>query len=82
MSVFPDASPKPEKMGRVAVGRASGVKRFARLNECVILINRYRIARGPGYQRPPQVSHGRAPVEIMLLLGLVKTRGEREEEGE
>ena len=42
----------------------------------------YRIGRGPGYQRPPQVSHGRVPVETMLLLRLDKTRGEREEEGE
>ena len=43
-----------------------------------MLINPYRIGRGPGYQRPPQVSHDRAPVEIMLLFGLMKTRGERE----
>ena len=42
----------------------------------------YQINRGPGHQRPPQVSHGRAPVETMPLLGLVKTRRERKEEGE
>ena len=41
-------------------------------------MNPYRIGRGPGYQQPPQVSHSRAPVEIMLLLNIVKTRGERE----
>ena len=46
-----------------------------------MLINPYRIGRGPGYQRPPQVSRGKVPVEIMLLLGLVKTRREGEEEG-
>ena len=45
------------------------------------MINPYHIGRGPGHQRPPQVLHGRASVEIMLLLGLVKTKGEREEEG-
>ena len=32
----------------------------------------YWIGRGPGYQRRPQVSHSRAPVEIMLLLNIVK----------
>ena len=42
----------------------------------------YRIGRGPGYQRPPQVLHGRAPVEIMLLLGLGKTRRERRKASE
>ena len=41
-----------------------------------MLINPYRIGRGPGYQRLPQVPHSRAPVEIMLLL--VKTRADRE----
>ena len=45
-----------------------------------MIMNPYRIGRGPGYQRPPQVSHGRAPVKIMLLLNIVKTREEREEE--
>ena len=45
-----------------------------------MLINPYRIGRGPGYQRPPQELHGTSPVEYMLLLGLVKTRGEREGE--
>ena len=35
-------------------------------------MNPYRIGRGPGYQRPPQVSHSRAPVKIMLLLNIVK----------
>ena len=34
-----------------------------------------------GYQRP-QVSHSRVPVEIMLLLNIVKARAEREAEGE
>ena len=47
-----------------------------------MMMNPYRISRGSGYQQPPQVSYGRAPVEIILLLGLVKTGGEREEEGE
>ena len=41
--------------------------------KCVIL-NPYRIGRGPGYQRPPQVLHCRAPVEIMLLLNKAKTK--------
>ena len=43
-------------------------------------MNPYRIGRGPGYQqlrRLPQVSHSRVPVKIMLLLNIVKTRGER-----
>ena len=44
---------------------------------CNMMKNPYRIGRGPGYQRPPQMSQGRAPVEIMLLLGLAKTRGGR-----
>ena len=39
-----------------------------------MLINPYRIGHGSGYQQPPQMLHGRAPVEIMLLLGLVKAR--------
>ena len=70
-------------MGRVAAGRASGVKPFfAKTDKCVIIINPYRIGRGPGYQRPPQVSHSRAPVEIMLLLNIVKIRAEKEEESE
>ena len=47
-----------------------------------MMIKPYQIGRGPGYQRPPLVLHGRAPVKIMLLLNLVKTRGKREEEGE
>ena len=42
------------------------------------MINPYRIGRGPGYQRPPQVSHSREPVEIMLLLNIAKTKGEKE----
>ena len=45
-----------------------------------MLINPYRIGHSLGYQQPPQVSHGRVPVEIMLLLGLMKR--EREEEDE
>ena len=69
-------------MGRVAAGRASGVKLFAKTDKCVIIINPYRIGRGPGYQQQPQVSHSSAPVEIMLLLNIVKIRAEREEEGE
>ena len=68
-------------MGRVAAGRASGRKIFAKLYKCIILINPYQIDHSPGYQQPPQVSHDRAPVQIMLLLGLVKTR-EREEANE
>ena len=60
-------------MGRVAAGRASSVKPFfVKTDKCVIIINPYRTGRGPGYQRPPQVSHSRAPVEIMLLLTMVK----------
>ena len=39
-----------------------------------MLINPYGIDRGRGYEQPPQVSHGRAPVKIMLLLGLMRTR--------
>ena len=37
-----------------------------------MMINPYRIGRGPGYQQLPQVLHDWAPVEIMLLLGLRK----------
>ena len=49
-------------MGRVVAGRASGVKLFfPKTDKCVIIINPYRIGRGPGYQRPPQVSQSRAP---------------------
>ena len=40
-----------------------------------MIVNSYRISLGPDYHRPPQVSHGRAPVKIMLLLNKVKTRG-------
>ena len=47
-----------------------------------MLINLYRIGRGPDYQRLLQVLHGRAPVEIMLLLGLVKTKEERRKASE
>ena len=36
----------------------------------------------PGLPKPPPVLHGRATVEIMLLLGLMKTRGEGEEDSE
>ena len=62
-------------MGRVAAGRASGIKTFfAKTYKCVIINNSNRIGRGPGYQRPPQVSHSRKPVEIMLLLNKVKTK--------
>ena len=64
-------------MTKVAAGKASGVKRFGQNIECVVMINPYQIGRGPGYQRPPQVSHSRAPMEIMILLGLVKTIEER-----
>ena len=42
-----------------------------------MLINPYRIAHGAGYQRPPQMSDGRASVEIMLLLGLGKQEQKR-----
>ena len=45
-----------------------------------MLISPYRIDRGPGYKQPSQVPHGRAPMEIMLLLGLMKTR-EKERAG-
>ena len=69
-------------MERVGAGRPFGVKFFAKTDKCVIVIDPYRIGRGPGYQRPLQVSHSRAPVEIMLLLNIVKIRAEREEEGE
>ena len=48
-----------------------------------MMINPYRFGRGPGYQQPPKMPHGRAPVEIMLLLGLRKTRRkERRKVGE
>ena len=46
-----------------------------------MLINPYWIGCGPSYQQLPKVLHGRAPVEIMPLLGLVKAR-EGKEEGE
>ena len=36
----------------------------------------------PGLPTTASGVHGKAPVENMQLLGLVKTRGEREEEGE
>ena len=65
--------------------RQEGIRRktfLPDLYKCVIIVNPYRIGRGPGYQRPPQVSHSRAPKEIMLLLNKVKIRAEREEEGE
>ena len=68
-------------MGKVAAGRASGRKIFAKLYKCIILINLYQIDHTPGYQQLPQVSHDRAPVQIMLVLGLVKTR-KREEASE
>ena len=45
-------------------GRESVVKFFAKTDKCVIIINPYRIGRGLGYQRLPQVSHSRASVEI------------------
>ena len=48
--MYLDAGPKPGKMGKIAAGRASGVKLFSRLYKCVLLINPYRIGRGPGYQ--------------------------------
>ena len=47
-----------------------------------MIMNPYWIGRGPGYQRLPQVSHDRAPVETMILLGSVKSGGKREEEGD
>ena len=62
-------------MGRVVAGRAYHVNTFfAKTYKCVIIINPYRIGRGPGYQQPPQVPHSRVPVEIMLLLNIVKTK--------
>ena len=63
-------------MGRVAARMAFGVKLFFQ-----IVRTRY-VDKSIPDRSPPQVSHGRAPVEIMLLLGLVKTRGKRKEEGE
>ena len=50
--------------------------------KCVMIMNQYQIGRGPVYQRPAQVPHGRAPVEIMLLLGLVKAREKKEKASE
>ena len=47
-----------------------------------MIMNPYRIGRGPGYQRPTQVSFGGAPVAIILLLNVVKTRGERRKASE
>ena len=48
----------------------------------IMFANPYQIGHGSGYQRLPQVSHNRAPAEIMLLLNKVKIRAERKEEGE
>ena len=45
------------------------------------MMNSYRIVLGPGQQRPPQMSHGKAPV-ITIILELEKSRGEREDQGE
>ena len=45
-------------MGRVAAGRTSGIKFFARLHKGVMLINPYRIGRGPGYQQYPTTASG------------------------
>ena len=74
--------PSPDKWGGLRQKGHPAQNFFARLYKCVMLINPYGIGRGLGYQRPPWVSHGSAPVQIMLLLGLVKTREKREEEGE
>ena len=59
-------------------GRASGLKLFFQNICCVMMINPSWIGRGLGYQRLPRGLYGRAPVESMLMLFLVKTRGERE----
>ena len=47
-----------------------------------MIMNPYRIGRGLGYQRPSQVSHSKAPVEIMLLLNIVKEQKERRKANE
>ncbi|KAF7687514.1 hypothetical protein C0J45_21963 [Silurus meridionalis] len=56
-------------MGRVVLGRASRLKHVPNQICGSRKRNSYRIGRGPGYQRPPQVSlTNRVPVEIGLLL--------------
>ena len=47
-----------------------------------MIMNPYRISRDLGYQRPPQVWHSKAPVEIMLLLNTVKEQKERRKASE
>ena len=69
-------------MGRVAAERASGVKLFCQNRQ---MRNHYQSIPDrlqPRLPMTPQVSHSRAPVEIMLLLNVVKIRAEREEKSE
>ena len=73
-----DAGPSPDKWGGLRQEGHPVQNFFAKTDKCVIIINPYPIGRGPGYQRPPRVSHSSAPVEI----NIVKIRAEREEEGE
>ena len=61
-------------MGRVAAGRASGVKLLFQIIQMRYVDKSIPDRSRPGNQQPPQVSHCREPVEIILLLGLVKTR--------
>ena len=48
--------PSPDKWGRLRQEGHPAKNFFAKTDKCVIIINPYRIGRGPGYQRPPQVS--------------------------
>ena len=64
--------PIPDKWGGLRQEGHLAQKCFAKTFKCVIIIKPYRINRGPGYQQPPQVTHSRASVEIMLLLNIVK----------
>ena len=70
-----------DKWGGLRQEGHPALKIFAKTDKCEI-INPYRIGRGPGYQQPPQVLHSRAPVEIMLLLNIVKIKAKKEEESE
>ena len=64
-------------MAKVTAGSVFGVNIFCQIVQMYYVNESISIGCGPGYQQQPQVSHSRAPIEIMLLLGLVKTRAER-----
>ena len=78
--MFLDAGPKFKWEGCARKGIRRKVF-LPKTYKCVMVMNPCWIGCGPGCQRPPHVSHGKATVEIILLLGLGKTKGEREEEG-